>query len=181
MQIAEKDIPGENEVGLQADLTMLFSDLHKEFCPCGSSKPFGACCRPLPYWRPVCPNLGKQGYSLVHPQSARFTNIPADALYAFLRDDERLYCIEDTPQRAFWTYWGNPAFDIPQGTLCFGNLELLESHTLLITALSDTHVQLLLELVRPFNLGTPQIQREPFPRLEKPVRKATGRRHRRKS
>jgi len=47
-----------------------------ELCPCGSGNSFGACCQPLPYWRPVCPNPGMQGYSLVHPQSARFTTIP---------------------------------------------------------------------------------------------------------
>src|SRR5436309_10592109 len=96
-----------------------------ELCPCGSGNSFGACCQPLPYWRPVCPNPGMQGYSLVHPQSARFTTIPAEVVYAFLQDDERLYCVEDTPQRAFWTYWGDPAFDTPPfGTLCFGDLEL---------------------------------------------------------
>ncbi len=83
----------------------------EELCPCGSGNSFGVCCQLLPYWRPVCPNPGMQGYSLVHPQSARFTNIPADVVYAFLQDDERLYCVEDTPQRAFWTYWGDPAFD----------------------------------------------------------------------
>jgi SEC-C motif len=153
----------------------------EDFCPCGSGKHFGACCQPLPYWRPVCPNPGKQGYSLVHPQTARFTNIPADALYVFLQDDERLYCVEDSPHRAFWTYWGDPAFDIPQGTLCFGDIELLENRTLLITALSDARMEMLLELVRPLKLGTPQMQRDAVPRLEKPVRKASAGKRRHKS
>ena len=31
-----------------------------------------------------CPNLGMQGYSLVHPQTARFANIPDEVVYAFL-------------------------------------------------------------------------------------------------
>jgi hypothetical protein len=75
---------------------------------------------------------------------------PPDVVYAFLQDDERLYCTEDTPQRAFWTYWGNPAFDIPQGTLCFGDIELLESQTLLITAQSDARMEVLLESVMNF-------------------------------
>ncbi len=145
----------------------------QEVCPCGSGKRFGSCCAPLPYWRPVCPNPGKQGYSLVHGQSARFTDVPVDAVYAFLQDDERLYCTEDTPRRVFWTYWGNPAFDIPQGTLCFGDIELLESQTLLITALSDARMEVLLELVRPLKLGIPQIQQDPFLRLEKSARKRT--------
>lgn len=150
-------------------------------CPCGSGKKFGACCQPLPYWRPVCPNPGMQGYSLMRSQSAHFTNIPADAVYAFLQNDERLYCVEDTPVRAFWVYWGDPALDVPYGTLCFGDFELQENHTLLITALSDVRMEVLLELVRPLNLGTPQIQREPFPHLEKPVQKASARKRRRKS
>src|SRR5947209_5346570 len=94
----------------------------EDFCSCGSGKRFGACCQWLPYWRPVCPNPG-QGCSLMYPQSARFTNIPYKAVHAFLQDDDRLHCIEDTPQRAFWIYWGNPAFAIPQGRLCFGDIE----------------------------------------------------------
>ena len=173
--------PNPEQPGERVSIMSYHPTAAEDFCPCGSGKPFGTCCRPLPYWRPVCPNPGRQGYSLVHPQSARFTNIPADALYAFLQDDERLYCVEDTPHRAFWTYWGNPAFDIPQGTLCFGDIELLESHTLLITALSDARMKVLLELVHPLRLGTPQMQKDPFPRLEKPVRKASGGKRRRKS
>ena len=91
-----------------------------------------------------------QGYSLVHPQSAHFTTIPADAVYTFLQDDERLYCIEDTPQRAFWTYWGDPAFDTPPfGTLCFGDLELQGNDTLLVSGLSDTRMEVLLDLLHP--------------------------------
>jgi len=120
-----------------------------------------------------------QGYSLVHPQSARFMNIPTDAVYASLQDDERLYCVEDTPQRAFWTYWGNPAFDIPQGTLCFGDIELLGSRTLLVSALSDARMEILLELVRPLKLSTPKMHKDPVPRLEKQVRKVSpGKRQR---
>src|SRR5947209_9830489 len=122
-----------------------------------------------------------QGYSLMHSQSARFTDIPADAVYDFLHDDVRLYCVEDTQDRAFWVYWGDPALDVPYGTLCFGDFELQENHTLLITALSDARMEVLLELVRPLNLGTPQIQQEPFPHLEKPVQKASIRKRRRKS
>ncbi len=150
-------------------------------CPCGSGKKFGACCQPLPYWRPVCPNPGMQGYSLMRSQSARFTNILADAVYTFLQNDERLYCVEDTPDHAFWVYWGEPALDVPYGTLCFGDFELQENHTLLITALSDARMEVLLELVRPLNLGIPQIQQEPFRHLEKPVHKASARKRRRKS
>ncbi|TMC14245.1 MAG: hypothetical protein E6J33_12060, partial [Chloroflexi bacterium] len=90
----------------------------------------------------------------MRPQTARFTDIPADAVYAFLNDDERLYGVEDRPQRAFWIYWGDPALDAIYGTVCFGDFELQENHTLLITALSDTRMEVLLDLVRPLNLST---------------------------
>jgi hypothetical protein len=173
--------PDPEQPGEKLFMTSYLPTDAEALCPCGSGKKFGACCQPLPYWRPVCPNPGMQGYSLMHSQSARFTNIPADAVYAFLQDDERLYCVEDTSDRAFWVYWGDPALDVPYGTLCFGDFELQENHTLLITALSDARMEVLLELVRPLNLGTPQIQQEPFPHLEKPVQKASTRKRRRKS
>lgn len=151
-----------------------------ELCPCGSGNFFGTCCQLLPYWRPVCPNPGMQGYSLVHPQSAHFTTIPADVVYAFLQDDERLYCVEDTPQRSFWTYWGDPAFDTPPfGTVCFGDLEQHEDHTLFVSGLSDARMEVLLNLLNPLKLGTPKIQRDPFPRLEKPGRKKSKEERRR--
>ena len=113
-------------------------------------------------------------------QSARFKNIPTDAVYDFLQDDVRLYCVEDTPPRVFWVYWGDPALDVPYGTLCFGDLELRNNHTLLLTALSDVRMEVLLELVRPLNLGTPQMHKDPAPRLEKPVRKVSPGKRRRK-
>src|SRR5258708_17413041 len=121
-----------------------------------------------------------QGHSLVHPQPARFANTPADVVYAFLQDDERLYCVEDSPQRAFWTYWGDPAFDTPPfGTLCFGDLELQGDDTLLVSGLSDARMEVLLDLLSPLKLGTPKIQRDAFPRLEKPGRKGPKRKRRR--
>ena len=148
-------------------------------CPCGSGKRFGICCRPLPYWRPLCPNPGMQGLSLLRPQSAHFTNVPADAVQAFLQNDERLYDVEDTPQRGFWTYWGDPAFDTPPyGTLCFGDLELQENGLLLVTALSDTRMEVLLDLLQPLNLDAPRMQQDPLPRIEKPIRRPSGRKRR---
>ena len=117
----------------------------------------------------------------MHSQSARFTDIPADAVYDFLHDDVRLYCVEDTPHRVFWIYWGDPALDVRYGTLCFGDFELQENHTLMITALSDARMEVLLELVRPLKLGTPRIKLEPYPKLKKSVRKASARKRRRES
>jgi hypothetical protein len=180
--------PNPEQPGDRVTLMIYHPTNVEDFCPCGSGKQFGSCCRPLPYWRPVCPNPGMQGYSLMHPQAASFTNIPADALYESLQDDERLYCVEDTPHHALWTYWGMPAFDIPQGRQCFGTIELLERRTLAVSAFSDVRMKVLLEIVSPFNLGTPQIQLEPFPYMEKPVqrqekplRKVSVRKRQRKS
>src|SRR5438309_11689761 len=89
------ELPGE-KMSIWSYLPTAAGDL----CPCGSGKSFGTCCRPLPYWQPLCPNPDMEGYSLLRSQSARFTNIPADKVYDFLQDDERLYCVQDTPQRA---------------------------------------------------------------------------------
>ncbi len=154
----------------------------QELCLCGSGQTFGDCCQPLPYWRPVCPNPGMQGYSLVRPQAARFTPIATQMAYAFLQDDVRLYCVGDTPQRAFWIYWGDPAYDTPPyGMVCFGDLELQEPHTLLVTALSDRRMEVLLDLLRPFKPGTPQMQFDPLPRPAKPARKVPRGKRRRPS
>jgi SEC-C motif len=150
-----------------------------DLCLCGSGKRFAVCCQPLSYWRPVCLNPGMQGYSLMHSQSACFMNIPEDVVYAFLQDDERLYSIVDMPSHAFWMYWGDPAFDAPYGTLCFGDFEMKGDHSLVVTALSDTRMEVLLDLLKPLKLDAPQMQRDPFPRLEKPRRRGRGgkRRH----
>ncbi len=140
-------------------------------CPCGSSERFGACCQPLPYWRPVCPNPGMQGHSLLVYQSATFTDVSWDEVYDFLQEDLRLFCVEDTQKRAFWLYWGDPALESPYGTFCFGDFELKENRTLVITALSDVRMKVLLDLLNPLNLGTPQLQRESAAHQEKISRK----------
>lgn len=151
----------------------------QDHCPCGSGESFGNCCQLLPYWRPVCLNPGMQGYSLLHTQSARFTHIPGEAVAAFLLNDERLYCVEEMPRRMHWIYWGDPALDaLPYGTLCFGDLELQDHHTLLISALSETRLETLLDLLRPLNLGSPERERDPLPRLKKPRQRASRRKRR---
>jgi hypothetical protein len=104
-------------------------------CPCGSGKRFEACCQPLPYWRPVCPNPGMQGYGLMVPQAARWRQVSGLEVRARLQEDERLYAGRITWQGGFWTSWGDPAYDAPYGTLCFGDLELKRRHSLLASAL----------------------------------------------
>ena len=53
---------------------------------------------------------------------------------------------------------------LPYEILCIAALELQESHTLLVTALCDTRMEVLQDLVRPLELGTPQMQPRPVPR-----------------
>lgn len=139
-------------------------------CPCGSGNCFGNCCRLLPYWRPVSPNPGMQGYSLLRPQSALFPSLPdSEEVATFLNNDERLYCVEEKPHRMHWLYWGDPALDVLHyGTLCFGDLELRDHHSLLISALSDVRLETLLDVLFPLYLCIPKRKRDPLPRWQKP-------------
>ncbi|GLV57986.1 hypothetical protein KDH_48200 [Dictyobacter sp. S3.2.2.5] len=156
--------PGE-KVFISSYLPLGASDL----CCCGSGKRFADCCQPLPYWRPVCKNPSMQTYSLMHPQAAYFKHIPDDVVYAFLQNDERLYCVaDDGSQHGCWLYWGDPAYDAPYGTLCFGDFTLSEDHSLRVSALSETRMEILLDLLKPLALDAPQMQIDPFPRLAKP-------------
>jgi len=174
--------PNPEQPGERAIITSYLRTNAGDLCPCGSGKHFGACCQSLPYWQPVCPNPGMHaGYSLLVPQSATFTNTSGDEIYDFLQDDQRLYCVEDTKQRMYWTYWGVPALKTPSGIVSFGDIELIKNRTLLMTAISDVRMNTLLDVISPLNLGTPQIQREHIIRLEKPVRKPVrGKRQRKR-
>ena len=172
--------PNPNQPGERAIITTYLRTNARDLCPCGSGKRFGGCCQSLPYWRLVCPNPGMPAsFCLLVPQSATFTNISGDEVSHFLREDERLYCVEDTKQRMYWTYWGVPALKAPSGIVSFGDIELIENHTLMINALSDVRMKILLDLISPLNLGTPQIQRNPIMSPPKPVRKSVrGKRQR---
>ncbi len=142
----------------------------RKYCLCGSGKRFASCCRELPYWRPLCPNPGMHGFSLMHPRAACFTPVDTDEIYAFLQNDERLYCSINDPHHAFWIYWGDPVLYTPNfGRICFGDFELRENYTLLVSALSETRMEVLLDVLRPLNLRTPQIQLDPAPRVMKPI------------
>jgi hypothetical protein len=153
----------------------------QEPCPCGSGKRFEECCQPLPYWRPVCPNPGMQGYGLVVPQAARWRQVQGVEVRTRLEEDVRLYEVQTTWQGGFWIYWGDPAYDAPYGTLCFGDLELKRRHSLLVTALSEQRMTTLLELLSPLELGPPHLQRDPAPQVNKPPRHGSRRTPRRKA
>src|SRR5260221_13339316 len=70
--------PNPEQPGERVAITSYHPTDAEEFCPCGSGKRFGTCCRPLSYWWPVCPNLVMEGDGLLHPQSTRFTDMPVD-------------------------------------------------------------------------------------------------------
>ena len=116
-------------------------------CLCGSGKTYSDCCRRQRYWHPICPNPDLEGYSLMVMQSATITPIDDVIWRKRLLDDMRLQCVEDSPQRGFWLYWGDPALDDQYGTLCFGDIELKDGHTLDLTAMSDVRMQTLLDLL----------------------------------
>ena len=108
---------------------------------------------------------------MLAPQSATFPKISRDRVSSFLQEDIRLYCVQDTPQRVFWVYWGDPALDAPAlGTLCFGDFELTK-RTLIVSVLSEIRMKTMLDLIGPLNLGTPQFHHDPLPCPQKPARK----------
>jgi SEC-C motif len=148
----------------------------RDACLCGSGKLFRDCCQLKPYRQVVCPNPGlRQGYDLLAPQTAIFTYVDGDALGPKFMDEERLYCLENTRARAFWTYWGDPSLRAPFGTLCFGDFELLEAHTLVVTALTNKRMQTLLDLLDELAgdlLGIPQITHDPLEPVKKPMRRS---------
>jgi SEC-C motif len=174
----EQGAPDPEHPGEKVNVVSYLPVAPKDPCPCGSGNLFQACCQPLSYWQPVCLNPGMQGYQPMEPQVAHLSNIPPDAVYGFLQKDEQLYCVQDNKLHTFWILWGDPALETPYGILCFGDLELQEDHTLLVTALSKKRMGTLIDLLQPLNLGTPQIQHDPVPHLEKPRRRVSVRKRR---
>ncbi len=154
-----------------------------DICLCGSGELFGDCCQAKTYWQVVTPNPGlHQGFEGLAPQSATFTGVDGHTLGPALMDDERLYCTENTIARAFWSYWGDPSLLAPLGTMNFGDFELINAQTLIVTALSNTRMQTLLVLLHEItgdSLGEPRMEFDPVDLVEKP-RRAT-RRHQPKS
>lgn len=161
-----------NFPGQKLFMTLYIPTKASDPCPCGSGKRFDACCQPLPYWRLLCPDPHVQGYSFLQPQSALFTNVPDKEVYAFLEDDERLYCIDDSPEDAMWLYWDTPAVKGPYGIYCFGDLRLRKDRTLEITALSNTRMNIILAMLEPLKLGKPRIRKDTVLPIEKPASKS---------
>lgn len=174
----DPDMPGQ-----KLSMSSYIPVLPEEECLCGSGKQYHACCQRRRSWRPVCPNPGMQGYSLLAPQSATFHNIHGPTLRERLMADARLRCVDESPDRNFWIFWGHPPVEDQYGILCFGDLELKENRTLLVTAMSDLRMHVLLDLLQEIAgdcLGTPQLSQDPVPVIEKTARKSRRRssRHR---
>jgi hypothetical protein len=161
----DPDMPGE-----KIQITSYLPCSDEDDCPCGSGKSYHACCQSKSYWPLFCRNPGLSGYSFLRPQTATFTEIDGQVLGPELMDEERLYCIENTFKRAFWLYWGTPALQSPYGMWCFGDFELKEAHTLVVTAMSDHSMEILLGLLNDLagnSLGDPQVEREQVKRIAK--------------
>lgn len=141
-----------------------------DICLCGSGKTFDACCRHKRYWHPVCPNPNGKGYSLLASQTAKFHPVNGTNLREQLMEDTRLYCVEDHIKKSFWIYWGDPALKDQYGINCFGDIELKQNRTLLVTAMSDLRMQLLLNMLKELageKLGTPIITHNQMQTIDK--------------
>ena len=163
------DDPNPDMPGLKQHVTTFIRAQLEQDCLCGSGKPYGACCRLNPYWHPICPNPNMEGYSLLAWHSATFTSVDRPALRERLLGEIRLQDVEDTAERSFWTYWGEPALETEFGIMCFGDLEL-NQNGLLVTAMSELRMRVLLNMLSEIAsdcLGKPHIQREPVKMLDK--------------
>jgi hypothetical protein len=118
-----------------------------EPCLCGSGQLFRQCCRQQPFIPTICPDPGLQGYSILRYHTASFSIPDGNALRQRLHDDMRLHCVEDTPARTFWLVWGAPALENRYGIICFGDLELRDQHTLIVTALSPVRLRWILTIL----------------------------------
>jgi len=165
--VADPSAPGE-----KLSMSSFIPVAPDQVCLCGSGKPFQACCQLKSLWYPICPNPGipdEAGYSLVKMQSATFTRVDGASVRVQLMEDIRLRCTEDTPERGFWIYEGDPAIQTPQGIMCFGDIELQHNHTLFVTALSDLRMRILLGLLREDcgDLGRPKMHYDPVRVIDK--------------
>lgn len=168
-QAANPDRPG-----VKLSMSIYLPARPEDDCLCGSGKPYGKCCRLKPAWHPICADPGMSGYSLLAPQSATYANVDGDAVRKRLVADHRLHCVDDGLESSFWLHWGEPAVESEYGMLCFGDLELKQNRTLLVTALSDRRMRVLRDLLQELfgdSLGAPQLARDPIPTIDKKRRR----------
>jgi hypothetical protein len=143
-------------------------------CLCGSGKLFQNCCRQGPYMPVICRDPGVETvYSPFRSRKATFSKVDGRVVREKLKADERLITTEDTPARGFWTYWGVPYLESEPGIMCFGDVELNHNQRLVVTALSDTRMQVLLDVVREI-IGDDvksSLRHDPAQKILKPGRK----------
>ena len=80
--------------------------------------------------------------------------------------------MEATPARSFWVYWGEPALQSRYGIICFGDFELRERRTLIVTAMSDRRMRTLLGVLRDTGVSLPA-PRMSYDRVQV-IEKSTG-------
>ena len=165
----DPDMPGQ-----KMQMSSYISRLPEELCLCGSGKRYGDCCQLERMWRPICPNPGDPDltYSLLQPQTARLEEVDGEAIRWRLAADPRLYCTFDEPQSSFWILFGHPALEDRYGVLCFGDIELKQGRTLIVTAMSDLRMQALMAVLQKAIgdwIGEPQITYSDVPLIGKPM------------
>lgn len=186
----EPAAPDPEMPGLKQQMVTYLPVAPSAACLCNSGKSYERCCQPLPYWRPVCPDPDLQGYSSLAPQTAVFRAVDGAAIHDRLMDDLRLYCSEDTLDRAFWTLWGEPALETEYGIICFGDIELQHRQTLIASALSTSRMAVLLDLLAEVGgLPDPTVEHDPIQVFDKrthgrfvlPPRRAAERQRRKRA
>lgn len=169
--------PDPEMPGLKQQMLTYLAVAPMAACLCGSGKTYRRCCQALPYWRPICPNLDLQGYSLLAPQTATFLAVDGAAIHARFMDDVRLHCVEDTPARAFWILWGEPALESEYGIICFGDIEFQYQQTLIVTSMSASRMAVLLDVVAQaggVGLPSPTVEHGPIQVFDKQTRERYG-------
>jgi hypothetical protein len=168
--------PAPDSIGEKLSILSYLPARAQEPCPCGSGRRFAGCCQPVPYWRLLCPDPDLKDerlrYRVITSYTATYPALSSAEeraeVRARLEADARLHTTSATRQQGFWVYWGDPALEVAEGILCFGDLELHRDHRLVLGALSERRRDVLLEVVRPLPLGSPTWQREPRLVVPKP-------------
>jgi hypothetical protein len=166
------DAPNPDLPGIKQQSLTYLTFHPNTHCLCGSRLPYHRCCQSRPYWQAICftPDAEQEQYRLVAPQTAIFESVPGALLRQRLNGDNRFKPVEDTPARAFWIYWGDPAFEGQFGTLCFGDVELQDDQRLIVTAMSAQRMALLLYVLYDCSgslLTIPRIAYDPLQVIDK--------------
>jgi hypothetical protein len=152
------DAPNPEMPGNRLSMSLYLPVQEDAPCLCESGKPYGKCCRRLPYWRPVTIDPDDEEFSLYASRMAEFRRVEFDTVKEKLSADSRLHHTIDEKDSCFWIYWGDPPVESKYGIICFGDLDL-QQDTLVVTALSEVRMKTLLDLLRE-HFGDTLPQRE---------------------